>query len=60
MVEDQFGRLVESMFEDFFAPLAQGALPARDDASMPRLDVSETEQNLRSDRPKCRASRRKT
>ena len=43
-VEDQFGRLVESMFEDFFAPLAQGGsrwLEAT--ASVPRLDMTETE-----------------
>ena len=42
-VEDQFGRLVESMFEDFFAPLAQGG-GLHDSAAVPRLDMSETEQ----------------
>jgi HSP20 family protein len=44
-VEDGFGRLVESMFEDFFTPLALGGSRRLDDgASMPRLDMSETEQ----------------
>ncbi|MEW6371933.1 MAG: Hsp20/alpha crystallin family protein [Pseudomonadota bacterium] len=44
-VEDQFGRLVESMFEDFFAPLAQGGSRLGDaGAAVPRLDMSETEQ----------------
>jgi HSP20 family protein len=45
LVEDQFGRLVESMFEDFFAPLSQGGsrwLEAN--ASVPRLDMTESEQ----------------
>jgi len=45
LAEDQFGRLVESMFEDFFAPLAQGGsrwLEAN--ASVPRLDMTESEQ----------------
>ena len=59
-VEDQFGRLVESMFEDFFAPLGQGGsrwLEA--DASVPRLDLTESE-NAYEVRPTCRASRRKT
>jgi len=43
-VEDQFGRMVESMFEDFFAPLTQGQRWAGGDAATPRLDVSETEK----------------
>jgi HSP20 family protein len=44
-VEDGFGRLVESMFEDFFAPMAMGGTRRLDDgASVPRLDLLETEQ----------------
>jgi HSP20 family protein len=44
-VEDQFGRLVESMFEDFFAPLTQGGNRLVDaGAAVPRLDMTETEQ----------------
>lgn len=42
-VEDQFGRMVESMFQDFFAPLAQGRA-LEEGVGMPRLDVSETDQ----------------
>lgn len=43
--EDGFGRLVESMFEDIFAPLALGASRRLDDgASIPRLDMIENEQ----------------
>lgn len=41
-VEDEFGRMVESMFQDFFAPLAQGGQWAGDRAATPRLDISET------------------
>jgi HSP20 family protein len=44
-VEDGFGRLVESMFEDFFAPMALGGSRRLDDgASIPRLDLLENEQ----------------
>jgi HSP20 family protein len=43
-VEDGFGRLVESMFEDFFAPMAAGAALRPSDTSIPRLDMTETEQ----------------
>jgi len=43
-VEDQFGRMVESMFEDFFAPLAQGRGGLGEAAMAPRLDVAETEK----------------
>lgn len=43
-VEDQFGRMVESMFQDFFAPLAQGGQWAGEAAATPRVDVSETEK----------------
>jgi HSP20 family protein len=43
-VEDQFGRLVESMFEDLFAPLVQGsARLSETGASIPRLDLVENE-----------------
>lgn len=42
-VEDQFGRLVESMFEDFFAPLAGGSRWLDANASIPRLDMTESE-----------------
>jgi len=44
-VEDGFGRLVESMFEDFFAPMALGGIGRLDDgASIPRIDLRENEQ----------------
>jgi HSP20 family protein len=44
-VEDQFGRMVESMFEDFFAPFAAGTPRwSREDTITPRLDVNETEK----------------
>lgn len=43
-VEDGFGRLVESMFEDFFAPMAVGAGLRQGDTSIPRLDMTESEQ----------------
>ena len=44
-VEDQFGRMVESMFQDFFSPLAQGGQWVGEDALSPRLDVKETEKS---------------
>ena len=44
-MEDQFGRLFENMFQDFFAPLTQGRW-AGEDVGMPRLDVTETEQTF--------------
>ena len=44
-VEDGFGRMVESMFEDFFAPLALSQRIAGEGASAPRLDVVETEKS---------------
>lgn len=44
-VEDGFGRMVESMFQDFFGPLAHGGQWPGEDALMPRLDVSETERS---------------
>lgn len=43
VAEDQFGRLVESMFEDFFAPLAQGKRWSDTNAGIPRLDLTESE-----------------
>jgi HSP20 family protein len=45
-VEDQFGRMVENMFQDFFAPLAQGSHMLDDGMSLPRLDVHETEKTF--------------
>jgi HSP20 family protein len=45
-MDDQFGRLVENMFQDFFAPLAQGGRWLDDGLAMPRLDVSETEKSF--------------
>ena len=45
-VEDQFGRMVESMFEDFFSPLAQGGRWDSEGAAAPRLDVKETEKTF--------------
>jgi HSP20 family protein len=45
-VEDQFGRMVENMFQDFFAPLAQGGRWGEEGLAMPRLDVSETEKSF--------------
>lgn len=43
-VEDGFSRLVESMFEDFFAPLAVAGRRLDEGASIPRLDMLETDQ----------------
>jgi HSP20 family protein len=43
-MDDQFAHMVEHMFQDFFAPLAQGAQWPDEGLSTPRLDVSETEQ----------------
>jgi HSP20 family protein len=42
-MDEQFGRMVEHMFHDFFAPLAQGAHWPDESLAMPRLDVSENE-----------------
>jgi HSP20 family protein len=44
-IEDQFGRIVESMFEDFFAPVMQGGSSrwAQDATISPRLNVTEDE-----------------
>jgi HSP20 family protein len=43
-VEDQFGRMVENMFQDFFAPLAQAGRWGEDELGVPRLDVRETDK----------------
>ncbi|MFL6674397.1 MAG: Hsp20/alpha crystallin family protein [Massilia sp.] len=44
-VEDQFGRMVESMFGDFLPQLARGVQGLADPGiETPRLDVSETEK----------------
>ena len=43
-MDDQFGRMVENMFQDFLAPLAQGARRIDEGLAMPRLDVSEHEK----------------
>ena len=45
-VEDQLGRMVESMFQDFFAPLAAGQQWGGDGALAPRLDVKETDKTF--------------
>lgn len=47
-VEDQFGRLVENMFEDMLAPFTGGAALSRfseDGSISPRLNVVETEKS---------------
>jgi HSP20 family protein len=46
-MEDQFGRLVENMFEDFFAPAAQAAALSRwpeEGISSPRVNVIENDK----------------
>jgi HSP20 family protein len=45
-IDDQFGQLVASMFQDFLAPLAQGGRRLDDGLAMPRLDLSETEKTF--------------
>ena len=47
-MEDQFGRMVETMFEDFFAPAAQAAAMPRwpeEGTSSPRLNATEDEKS---------------
>ena len=53
MAEDGFGRLVDTMFEDFFSPLAINGRRLDDGASIPRLDLRETEQayEIQADMP---------
>ena len=46
-IEDQFGRMVENMFEDFFAPTTSAGAPPRwpnDGIATPSLDVTENEK----------------
>ena len=46
-IEDQFGRLVENMFEEFFAPFTQGSSLSQwsgEGTLSPRLNVSENDQ----------------
>lgn len=46
-MDDQFGRLVENMFEDMFAPFTQGSALSQwqgEGAISPRLNVSETDK----------------
>jgi HSP20 family protein len=48
-IEDQFGRMVENMFEDFFAPIAQGSALSRwpqEGTISPRLNVTETDKSF--------------
>jgi HSP20 family protein len=48
-IEDQLGRMVESMFEDFFAPAAQAAALSRwpeEGISSPRLNVTENDKSF--------------
>jgi HSP20 family protein len=45
-MDDQFGRLVESMFQDFLAPMAQGGRWNDDGLAMPRLELSETDKSF--------------
>lgn len=48
-IDDQFGRIVENMFDDMFAPLAAGAgLPqwATEGIATPRLNVTETDKEF--------------
>jgi HSP20 family protein len=48
-IEDQLGRMVESMYEDFFAPTAQAAALGRwpeESVSSPRLNVTENEKSF--------------
>lgn len=48
-IEDQLGRMVESMFEDFIAPMAQAAIARmpEDGAISARLNVSEDDKSFR-------------
>jgi len=45
-VDDQFGRMVENMFQDFFSPMSQGSGWREDGLGTPRLDVRETEKTF--------------
>jgi len=50
MMDEQFGRLVENMFEDFFAPFSpySSLLSRRDGGAVtsPRLNVTETDRSF--------------
>lgn len=52
-MEDQFGRLMENMFQDFFAPLAGSSRWTEEGTITPRLDVKETEKTyeIQADMP---------
>jgi HSP20 family protein len=46
-VEDQFGRMVESIFQDFITPVAQAAALSRlseDGITSPRIDISDNDK----------------
>jgi len=45
-MEDQFGRLVESMLGDMFGPLTRAGGWNDEGMTMPRLDVKETDQGF--------------
>ena len=48
-IEDQFGRLLENMFEDFFSPMTAFSPSSRggaDDTMNPRLNVVETDKTF--------------
>ncbi len=48
-IDDQFGRLVENMFEEMFAPFTQGSALSPfqgDGTTSPRLNVTETEKSF--------------
>jgi HSP20 family protein len=45
-LEEGINRMVESMFQDFLAPMAQGGRWLEDGLAMPRLDLSETEKTF--------------
>ena len=45
-IDEQFGRLVENMFEDMFAPFAQAGALGPEGTISPRLNVSETDQDF--------------
>lgn len=48
-LDDQFGRLVENMFEDFFAPFTTGSSLSQwggEGVATPRLNVTETDKSF--------------
>jgi HSP20 family protein len=52
-MDDPLGRMVERMFRDFLAPLAQGSPWQGDGPGLPRLDVVETDSafDIQADMP---------